>query len=100
TPTNTPTPTQTPPPELPAILVEKSVEPGSTNVGNTATYTIVVTNIGPVPLVDVQVEDSIPDGLEYVSSSPAAEVDPDTGALGWSTSLDVDQSQEFTVVAT
>jgi uncharacterized repeat protein (TIGR01451 family) len=98
--TPTPIPTETPPPELPAILVEKFVDPESTIVGNTVTYTIVATNIGPVPLVDVQVEDDMPAGLEYLSSSPEGEVDPDTGFIGWSTSLEVDESQEFTVTAT
>lgn len=54
----------------PKIGIEKSCTPQAL-VGDTVTYTITVNNPSQVDATNVVVTDAIPDGLSYVSSTPA-----------------------------
>jgi uncharacterized repeat protein (TIGR01451 family) len=98
TPMATPSP-PTPQP-TPSIVVGKSVEPDSGPIGQQVTYTISVNNPGPVDLIDVEVVDSMANGLTYVSSSPPGTYNADDHAVQWQTALRTDGSQQFTILAT
>ncbi len=56
----------------PKIAIDKSCTP-SALVGDTVTYTINVTNPSQVDATNVVVSDAIPDGIHYVSSTPAGQ---------------------------
>ena len=60
----------TPPPPPPRrradLEVEKSVDPGTIEVGETAEFTLTVTNHGPDAANNVTVTDVVPDGLDIV----------------------------------
>lgn len=64
----------------PRIAITKDA-PATALVGQQFTYTIVVSNPGQVTAEEVVVTDNVPEGIEYVSSSPAAEVN--RGTLTW-----------------
>ena len=51
------------------ISVVKSAAPGTINVGQTSTFTIVVTNNGPSTATSVGLDDPIPAGLEQVGNA-------------------------------
>ena len=66
----TPTPTPTPaPPTVVDLAIVKTVDKASVVKGSNVTYTLTVTNNGPVTDTNVQVADSLPVGVTYVSSS-------------------------------
>ena len=66
-----------------ALAVAKTVDDETVTVGATVTYTIVVTNDGPDPAVDVVVIDQLPDGLNDIGAvALAGTYDPSTGT--WS----------------
>jgi uncharacterized repeat protein (TIGR01451 family) len=80
------------------LAIVKSASPDAITSGTNETYTLVVTNHGPDPAVNVRVSDPLPSGLGFVSASPecsAAGADV-TCAVG---SLAADASQTFTVMA-
>ena len=64
-------------PLVPALVMAKSVTPGDVVRGMPFTYTIVITNTGPVPFTAVRLEDHLPPNFNYLvgSGTPA---DPDT----------------------
>jgi uncharacterized repeat protein (TIGR01451 family) len=92
-----------PPPSIVQFLsadlaIVKTASPGTITPGTNVTYTLVVTNNGPDPAVNVRVSDPLPSGLTFVSGSPecsAAGADV-TCAVG---SLAAGASQTFTVTA-
>jgi uncharacterized repeat protein (TIGR01451 family) len=49
--------------------------PAVAGVGTTLSYRIEVSNAGDLPAKDVVVRDELPEGLSYLQSNPAAEVD-------------------------
>jgi uncharacterized repeat protein (TIGR01451 family) len=51
------------------LAIVKSADPNSLVVGGNVTYTLTVTNNGPVTDTNVQLADSLPAGVTYVSSS-------------------------------
>jgi uncharacterized repeat protein (TIGR01451 family) len=65
----------------PKITIDKTCT-GSAQVGDDVSYTIEVTNPSQVEATNVTVSDTIPDGITYVSSTPAATASGN--ALTWS----------------
>ncbi len=65
----------------PEIAIEKTCVPEAM-VGDEFTYDIVVSNPSDVAAKGMMVSDSIPSGIEYVSSSPSAQ--GGGGSLSWS----------------
>ena len=49
----------------PFLTIEKDVDATEADAGDTLNYTIVVTNIGDQPAIDVVVDDVLPEGLTY-----------------------------------
>jgi uncharacterized repeat protein (TIGR01451 family) len=66
----------------PHLTVQKRA-PDRATVGVPHEYTIIVTNEGDSPAMDVVVEDELGSAAEVVSSRPAAEFDRDSGKLIW-----------------
>jgi uncharacterized repeat protein (TIGR01451 family) len=67
-PPETPTPTPTPTPTVDLAIV-KTASPASLQQGGNVTYTLTVTNNGPVTDTGVQIADSLPAGVTFVSVS-------------------------------
>jgi len=65
----------------PQIAITKDA-PAQKSVNENFEYTIRVTNPSPVDATNVMVSDTLPDGIAYVSSSPAAQTSG--SALTWS----------------
>jgi uncharacterized repeat protein (TIGR01451 family) len=68
TPTPTP-PTPAPQPTVVDLAIVKTVDKASVVKGSNVTYTLTVTNNGPVTDTNVQVADSLPAGVTYVSAT-------------------------------
>jgi hypothetical protein len=53
-------------------------------------------------MADVQIDSSVPDGLNLVSASGGGSVDPDTGLVAWALTggLDVGSSTTVSITAT
>jgi uncharacterized repeat protein (TIGR01451 family) len=54
------------------LLLNKTVKPGTITTGHTATFSLRVTNPGSTSIKHVKVCDTMPRGLIYVASNPAA----------------------------
>jgi uncharacterized repeat protein (TIGR01451 family) len=65
------------------ISMSASADPSVAQVGESVDLNYTVTNPGTVPLVDVQVEAALPDGLTFVSASSGGSVEPDSGYIAW-----------------
>jgi uncharacterized repeat protein (TIGR01451 family) len=102
--TNTPTATPTATPMEPTsvqVAMQKSVDQPNANVGDNVTFSLLETNPGTTPLADSQVEDRVPEGLEFVSASDAGTYDPGTRLIGWATgALDPGGQISLSYVAT
>lgn len=61
------------------VGVDKSVDPATIAVGETAVFTIEVTNVGTSTAQDVVVIDVVPDGLTIDDIAPAGVCDPPAG---------------------
>ena len=87
------------PAELADIAVSKEVDNDTPKEGERVTFTITVSNVGPVDIRGVAVHDPLPEGLIYISSSATAgEYDPDTGV--WSVGvLPARTSHTLTIIA-
>lgn len=70
------------PPPARDLMMSKSVLPASATLGGTVTYTLGVTNAGPLGQTGVVVTDTLPAGLSYVSNSCGASFA--AGTLTWS----------------
>ncbi|NDJ86452.1 MAG: DUF11 domain-containing protein, partial [Chloroflexi bacterium] len=64
--------------------VTKTVDNLTPNEGDTIVYTITVTNAGPHDATGVQVTDSLPSGVTYVSDDSSGAYDPPPGTGVWS----------------
>jgi uncharacterized repeat protein (TIGR01451 family) len=53
------------------VALEKTVSNTTPNVGDTITFTITVTDNGPVTATGVTVSDPLPPGLQFLSSNPS-----------------------------
>ncbi|MDK2012648.1 MULTISPECIES: beta strand repeat-containing protein [unclassified Deinococcus] len=80
------------------VIITKT-GPAFAKPGETISYTLTVTNAGPNAATAVTVSDTLPTGLTYVSSAPAATVSGQT--LSWTLgTLAASASQTITVTAT
>ena len=98
------------PPDIIDLELVKDVAPAAVQVGEQTTFTITVVNQGPDDATGVEVTDTLPAGLTYVSDDGAGAYDSTTGvwtigdlAVGASVQLSfvvtVDQAGTFTNVA-
>ncbi len=53
------------------LALAKSVSDSAPNVGDTVSYTVTLSNIGPDSATDVEVQDQLPRGVSFVSASPS-----------------------------
>jgi uncharacterized repeat protein (TIGR01451 family) len=58
-------------PQRADLAVAKTVDNATPNVGDTLTFTITLTDIGPNAATNVAVTDSLPAGLTFVSATPS-----------------------------
>jgi uncharacterized repeat protein (TIGR01451 family) len=58
-------------PQQADLAVNKTVSNPTPNVGDTITYTITLTDAGPDPATNVTVQDTLPAGVMFVSSTPS-----------------------------
>ncbi|MEN6393262.1 MAG: DUF11 domain-containing protein, partial [Anaerolineaceae bacterium] len=83
TPTKTPTPTSTIAPGSVDLEVKKSLYPTDPLEGGLITYTLIVTNNGPITATNVKLTDTLPSDITYLPSSsiiPAGQTyNPSTG---------------------
>lgn len=61
------------------LSLTKSVNDPTPSVGNTITYTLVVTNSGPNAVTGVQVRDLLPSGVSYTSDNGGGAYNPTSG---------------------
>jgi uncharacterized repeat protein (TIGR01451 family) len=77
------------------LALDKTVDDTSAAIGDTITYTIVVSNAGPADATGVEVEDDLPKGLDFVSAKA------DRGAFDDATGIwtvgDLDAGDEATL---
>ena len=67
-------------PQQAELALAKTVDDPTPVVGETITYTILVSNSGPDAATNVQVTDHLPAGLSFVSAAPSqGTYDPGTG---------------------
>jgi uncharacterized repeat protein (TIGR01451 family) len=53
------------------LAVDKAVSSSTPNVGDTVTFTITVSDLGPDPATGVQLSDVLPAGLTFVTATPS-----------------------------
>ena len=58
-------------PQLADLSLTKSVDVASPNVGDNVTFTLTLANAGPVTATNATVTDTLPVGLNFVSSTPS-----------------------------
>jgi uncharacterized repeat protein (TIGR01451 family) len=62
------------------LVLAKTVSNSTPNVGDTITFTVTLTNAGPLTATNVQVCDLLPPGLSFVSAAPSqGAYDPGSG---------------------
>lgn len=82
------------------LYLTKTVNNARPNVGDNVTFTITVQNLGPSAAADVKVNDILPAGLEYVSSTASAGTyDDGTGVWEVTPSLGAGSTQTLEVTA-
>ncbi len=82
------------------LALSKAVLPPAVNVGDTVTYTLTLTNLGPTLTTGITVEDLFPFGISYVSHI-ASQGTFDFGTSVWTVgSLAVGESVTLTMEAT
>jgi large repetitive protein len=83
------------------LIMSKTVNDASPNVGNTLTYTLTIDNTGPSLADNVVVTDTIPAGITFVSASNGGTYDAATREVTWSLGDDFPLGQtQLTVQAT
>jgi uncharacterized repeat protein (TIGR01451 family) len=67
-------------PQQADLALAKNVSDPFPNVGNTVTYTVTLTDLGPDPATNVEVTDRLPAGMTFVSATTSqGTYDPTTG---------------------
>ena len=67
-------------PQLANLNLVKTVDDPAPNVGDTITFTVTLSNVGPNAATNVVVTDLLPEGLGFVASAPSlGTYDPTTG---------------------
>lgn len=86
--------------QSPTVTITKTANPGTILVGQQSTFTITATNNGDGFASNVRVVDTLPDGMEMVSTTPQATVGSD-GSLSWTIDSlgGAGASETFTIVA-
>ena len=83
------------------LAVTKTVDKALPNEGDTAIYTVTVTNNGPDTTTGVQVTDLLPTSVSFVSASPSGSTTLTSGTAVWTVgSLADDASAALTITAT
>lgn len=82
----------------PKLAVTKTTSATSSSPGSLIPYTITVSNTGDGDAADVPIVDTLPSGLEYVSSTPAGTYDKDAHTVTWN--LDVAAGGQVVCVIT
>jgi uncharacterized repeat protein (TIGR01451 family) len=67
----------------PSLYITKTAAPASQYAGQPVTYTLVFGNGGPADAMGVTVSDTLPVGVEYVSSDPMGVYDPVAHEVVW-----------------
>lgn len=67
----------------PVLAIEKAGSPASVDAGDEVTYTITYENSGLGGATNTTIVDTLPVGLEYVSSSNSGVYDADAGTVTW-----------------
>lgn len=67
--------------QSPSVLIQKRA-PSEVKVGKPASFTIQVQNVGSAEALDVQVHDSVPQGMRFIEASPQPQADRQ-GNLVW-----------------
>lgn len=93
---NTSTSTPAPIPNA-DLAVVKTVDLATPNVGNTITFTIVATNNGPINATGVKVNDILPAGYTYLSSTTTVGTYNNVSGLWTIGNLNIGISQTLTV---
>ncbi len=97
-PTATPVPTTDP--HHPQLAILKSVSPSQVQVGERATFTLHVTNLGDAPATDVVITDEVPQQLEIVDlkSSKGDIIAQGQRVTAYPRTLDPGEEQRYTIV--
>src|SRR5262249_27516810 len=86
-------------PQRADLAITKTVSDATPNVGDTITFTVTVTNLGPDRATGVAVQDSLPAGLVLVSATPSqGSYQPNNGTWNVGT-VDLSVPQTLTLVA-
>ena len=90
--------------ELPVVAVAdlqvtKTVDDSTPNVGDTVTFTVSVRNNGPSRATGIQINDSLPAGLTFVSATPNRGVFNETTRIWHIASIDVGAQATMTLRA-
>ena len=80
------------------LALTKTANRKSVKIGQTITFTITVTNLGPETATDVFFGDALPDPLNFVSAS--CDKGPISGGACSVASLEVGESATITLIAT
>jgi uncharacterized repeat protein (TIGR01451 family) len=86
-------------PQQADLRISKTVNNAAPNVGDTVTFTVTVSNLGPNTATNVQVADLLPAGLGFVSDSPS-QGSYDAGAGLWSVGTVTAVPQTLQILAT
>ena len=84
------------------LSLTKSVSPADAVPGDTVTYTLVVSNSGPISSKDVVLSDTVPGGVTFTGSTPGApDCNYDSGSVGCDLgTIPAGESRTVTVRAT
>ena len=88
------------PQSTPEVAVTKTVDKSDLTVGDTANYTITVSNNSDTAITNYYLVDTMPDFLDYTSSSDSGVYDSDARTITWNfDSIEANESKTVTVVA-
>jgi large repetitive protein len=86
-------------PQQADLAIGKSVSNASPNVGDTITYTVTLTDLGPNSATNVTVQDRLPAGLTFVSATPSQGTYNSTSGLWTVGTVDTSSARTLTLTA-